>query len=551
MSDADLARIWAFVTHRLGGYQFFDMGNPTHFGGLVEVAARECGCDPSDEETRLAVALGVFGPCGPAESRAGVPPPSGPVFHQVLEILRAHVADSEQRLERITEFVIAYGCGKWRAMDAKGGPWAGCWSGAFLGLVRLVLAAVRDANKWLPKAIRGFPSRSDDRFDSDATMLARWFLEPSQFYRVAPEDEVQVERTLKEPLATIASRHWKIEVRPGARQVFTLCGNDAELEVEGRERSGLPAGSTLAIKAGEGVTTISIRKPAETQPYPVRLNPGDRAVLHGLTGLEQWHCSCATRACSATHRLAGWDPATIVRAAGGRRVPLTLPSFIASAVNGPDARMRTGAFVEGMYFALLSQMGPDGTRLRCEDVEFKVCSGAGCPEPGTLYEGDWCTGCPTPFDRNRMRRIARRKLILADEFPPHYTPEERLRCKNKAQHYETCTGRAHTGSALGAEWDNLYDFPEKVGDARAMLLWAEDAFDDCARQIGENPDASRDMLKEKGKQLRACRCPLCGGAPPQRPVWVWVRTHYTVLGHPRRTHKGKRPEDENDDEKAR
>jgi hypothetical protein len=35
-------------------------------------------------------------------------------------------------------------------------------------------------------------------------------------------------------------------------------------------------------------------------------------------------------------------------------VPISLWSYIASAVNGPKASIQTGSFQQGMYFALLS-----------------------------------------------------------------------------------------------------------------------------------------------------------------------------------------------------
>ena len=37
--------------------------------------------------------------------------------------------------------------------------------------------------------------------------------------------------------------------------------------------------------------------------------------------------------------------------------PLTLWDFVASAVKGPQLRIQTGSFVQGLYFPLLAQEG--------------------------------------------------------------------------------------------------------------------------------------------------------------------------------------------------
>jgi hypothetical protein len=40
-----------------------------------------------------------------------------------------------------------------------------------------------------------------------------------------------------------------------------------------------------------------------------------------------------------------------------KEVALTLWDYVASAIKGPQATIKTGAFVQGMYFPLLTQEG--------------------------------------------------------------------------------------------------------------------------------------------------------------------------------------------------
>ena len=77
-----------------------------------------------------------------------------------------------------------------------------------------------------------------------------------------------------------------------------------------------------------------------------------------------WECTCGTTHCQDRHRLNSWDPLQTVKTteteesyAHKEEKPLTLWDFVASAVKGPQLRIQTGSFVQGLYFPLLAQEG--------------------------------------------------------------------------------------------------------------------------------------------------------------------------------------------------
>ena len=95
----------------------------------------------------------------------------------------------------------------------------------------------------------------------------------------------------------------------------------------------------------------------------VYLKGGEVANVKGPATLALWECTCGTTHCIERHRLSSWDPAQKVHNAvtgGGQQkkeTPLTLWDFVASAVKGPQPRIQTGSFVQGIYFPLLAGEG--------------------------------------------------------------------------------------------------------------------------------------------------------------------------------------------------
>src|ERR1043166_3176230 len=83
-----------------------DIGSPSHLALLMQ-HARSNDEFPEDE-LRLTVAMCWLGP-PPTE---GIPPAS--MREELQTVLSELVPHKQEQLERVMEFVIAYGCGKWR-----------------------------------------------------------------------------------------------------------------------------------------------------------------------------------------------------------------------------------------------------------------------------------------------------------------------------------------------------------------------------------------------------------------------------------------------------
>jgi hypothetical protein len=106
-----------------------------------------------------------------------------------------------------------------------------------------------------------------------------------------------------------------------------------------------------------------IKISAGAQGQQARLKVGEDANIEGPLTLVMWECTCGTTHCMARHRLDTWDPSQIVQKAATNEqkqrtdASLTLWDYVASAVKGPQSSIKTGAFVQGIYFPLLAQEG--------------------------------------------------------------------------------------------------------------------------------------------------------------------------------------------------
>src|SRR6266545_5996421 len=118
-----------------------DVGNPSHFVLLVNRTRSELA-GVAEDDLRVVVAMCWLGP-----QAAGIPPPA--MRHELLGTLRQCVPDGQERVGRVMEFAIAYGCGKWRDTQPGYGGWGQRWQGAVRGLVRALEPAVAQANRWL------------------------------------------------------------------------------------------------------------------------------------------------------------------------------------------------------------------------------------------------------------------------------------------------------------------------------------------------------------------------------------------------------------------
>jgi len=143
MTDGEARAVQERVEDYLSSKEAYglDVGNPLHFELLVS-RARPGLARVAADDLRVVVVMCWLGP-----QSAGIPPIA--MRNNLLGILRRVVSDERERLERVMEFAIAYGCGKWRQVQPGYGSWEQRWQGAVRGLVRALEPAVEQANRWL------------------------------------------------------------------------------------------------------------------------------------------------------------------------------------------------------------------------------------------------------------------------------------------------------------------------------------------------------------------------------------------------------------------
>ena len=361
------------VQGRVDGYlsskdgRSLDVGNPSHLTLLVQ-DARSGLANVAEDDLHLVVAMCWLGP-----PSTGIPPVA--LRQDLLNILQQCVPDELVRLERVMEFVIAYGCGKWRQVKAGAGGWEQRWQGAMRGLVRALEPAVEQANRWLAGHIVGFPQErsvaraegfpEDTAVWSDAWVLATRFVRPEHPLLLPEGATLTVECTLDGTEISTSAQDYQTLTPPGAKMVWTVQETvqekDGALFLSCHPPLALAAGAIVVLIARDEDTIVKML--VNTSGQQARLRIGESAFIIGPATLELWECTCGTTHCRERHRLETWDPSQVVQKTyveeQQQRVvaPLTLWDCVASAVKGPQASIKTGAFVQGVYFPLLAQEG--------------------------------------------------------------------------------------------------------------------------------------------------------------------------------------------------
>jgi hypothetical protein len=158
------------------------------------------------------------------------------------------------------------------------------------------------------------------------------------------------------------TQDYALLVPPGAKVVWTVQTQERYLSLGEEDVLPLPANSMVLLLARDEDAIVKVA--TETQEQQGRLKIGDSAQLEGPVTLALWECACGTTHCMERHRLEQWNPAQVVQrttmnARQNRKAEtaLTLWDYVASAVKGPQASIKTGAFVQGIYFPLLTQEG--------------------------------------------------------------------------------------------------------------------------------------------------------------------------------------------------
>jgi hypothetical protein len=375
MTEAEVILVQNAVEAMLNGRdgRAFDIGNPAHLTLLVQHAHAQV-TSVAEEELRITVVLTWLGP-----QSAGPPPAS--IRQELQDLLRHLVPHERARQDRVMEFAIAYGCGKWRVVQLGTGGWEHRWPGAMRGLVRALEPAVAQANRWLADHVVGFPedrrrslsegSAEDTAVWSDAWMIASRLVRPEQLLFLLENETLTLKCTAEGTEVVTEKRDYETLIPPGAKSVWTIVDHSSELRLSSREppSGGPPSGEPLALPTGTVVFLLARDEDAILKTLlgehsrQGRVKVGKEAVVPGPLVLALWECTCGTTHCMERHRLDSWNPAQVVQktdmdeATGKRDATITLWDYVASAVKGPQASLKTGAFVQGLYFPLLAHEG--------------------------------------------------------------------------------------------------------------------------------------------------------------------------------------------------
>lgn len=350
----------AYLDSRAG--RTLDIGVPDHFATLVH-AAGSVVTGITDEVLRVGVAMSWLGPRG-----AGAP--LAAMRTAVRDLLAQVEPRQDLRLTRVMEVVIAYGCGKWRQVQTDADGWEQRWQGAMRGLVRAMEPALGQANRWLAAHVVGFPSdrqgglggtpQESTALWSDAWLLAVRFACPEQPLLLSEhEAALMLEYTGEGLELTTVTQTYQSFIPPGAKALWTVHDRPAVFALSSGQLFSFPEQTTVLLLVRDD--DVLIKAVTDDQEQQARLKPGEVVSLTGPTTLRLRACTCGTTHCPERHRLAGWNPARrVLKGDPDERqekteAPLTLWDAVASAVKGPQAALKTGAFVQGMYFPLLAQ----------------------------------------------------------------------------------------------------------------------------------------------------------------------------------------------------
>lgn len=339
MNDEHAHTVWAAVQE--AGCRRLAL-DPNHFTTLLTIAshalARQDGpADPvAADEVEAVVALSWLGPA------RSFPPAD----------LRRRLLRHWRQLKPAPPYAgvslaVAFGCGWGRTVVAPGGDWPGRWDRAILELRRLIERFVLDAGRQCVDLGVRFPYEPDAGADADLLVIR--LCQPLGPLQARQGSALLLTCTdSATELATTAAGPTE-RLPPGAKAVYAY--PDDHARAGEAQRSGgrieplaLPAAATLRVISMDWATRLTISAPSgETT---VKLAVGDGARLPDAARLTVWECTCGHHRCAERHRLSAWDPAL-----------LSLSNFVASAIKGPGARLRTGTFMQGMLYALWAREG--------------------------------------------------------------------------------------------------------------------------------------------------------------------------------------------------
>jgi hypothetical protein len=508
MDHASVQAVFEAISREIELYPRRKKGVSEYFEDLV-AAAREALPAPlapgGEDELRVVTAMSWLGPRGPA-------PPCGLRDHLLNAVLRPTIPDPAQRLKRALEFTLAYGCGRW-ASPSDPGAWSTMpWPNAVTVLRQEIQGWVREVLDRI--VLQTTVGPADAR--GDAHLLASLLLHPLKTVEHDPGHPPRIDRAAAVTEIRVSRGHLT-HLGDEAKYVFRVLGPAVVTSFKKPETPRLQGKAVVGRRDwADGTRAVVTSRPSATwlEVPAVRrleLEPWQWAIVEAPHDLEVFECACGTQGCPRKHRLGAWDPADART--------ITLWSFLASAVKGPQSDARYGSIVAGMYYPLLVQGTPSLPPMRGVRVEFKGCAclarfqGDTCIKCGAgkvcaclaRFQGDTCVKCGAGFDPATMLRNARDWIVPADS--PAYEEQPRLRCVNKEEHYRRLTGR-EPDRKLPETWENFYDVPAEFAALRE------------AREAGD-----ADRVKELRRIVfEETRCPICAGRPnsPESHLWVWT-----------------------------
>ncbi|MBN2533115.1 MAG: hypothetical protein JXB88_09490 [Spirochaetales bacterium] len=422
----------------------------------------------------------------------------------------------DDRIDRVIDFVIAFGCGKWRKVrEGTSNSWYHIWPGARKILADIAERAIRKkANPWLKNSVKGFP----DMGKADIRHYVHFFIEKllfPEFTMPVLENESFIIECSDQGATLKKNREIMNMILPGMKYVFSANMEKAEMEIETGKKH-ISFDYPIVITPGNKKVYILLYENNKKKPFI--MNQNELCKLKGPFTLKRWECSCGYIHCGIRHRLSEWKP------------EIKLKDFVYSALKGVVKEIKTNSFINSMYFPDLAiDVLPTGGRLRFTPIEYKKCNK--CDKE---YEGETCINeeCKRVFDPFRDKRFSKEVIIMLGLHPELYILKERYKCPVCSNMYDIydnllkntvcsfCNTPYIEQSCLDALWKNEQTDLQKVRKLHKILM-KTDTCPTCQRPRGE-----------------ICWCPLGGdklhtrhsfGCLPQRLVYVYSRVFYKII----------------------
>ena len=140
--------------------------------------------------------------------------------------------DERERVDRIMEFVIAFGCGQWRNVQLGGGGWEHRWHGALRVWCALSNRQLRRRTAGWPSTWSSFPktevspmikiSPEDTAVWSDAWSLATRLVRPEHSFYLEEQESITFACLPEGTDCTSSTQDYRHTIFPGAKAIWTV-----------------------------------------------------------------------------------------------------------------------------------------------------------------------------------------------------------------------------------------------------------------------------------------------------------------------------------------